>query len=209
MKKRRVTLIEVLISISLLSIVLFALLSSYSQLKMVDSAIAKEIDQGFETRHLESRLQSLFLQTLSAGKNNFFYIEQPAFSNSPSLIFSYDAHAMLDPRFSGQVLGRLFVDPENRLILATWPSPLRYRDHPIPMETSILAKGIESIGFLFFAPPSKELGKVDPEPNKWHPDWKKSYEKVPPLMKIQLIKTSSERIEFSFYLPNTQYPLKI
>ncbi len=205
-----VTLIEVLISISLLSLVLFALLSSYSQLKITDQAIEKEVQQGFEIRHLESQLQSILIQTLKIKeKESFFYTDYPSFSSSPSLIFSYDARALLDPKFSSTVLGRLFIDTQGNLTLATWPSPKRCKEHPIPMRTLVLAKGIQSMSFSFFVPPSHELGGTIPEPNKWHSEWKISYGKVPPLMKIQIVKNSLERIDFSFYLANNQYPLKL
>jgi hypothetical protein len=77
------------------------------------------------------------------------------------------------------------------------------------MRTLVLAKGIQSMSFSFFVPPSHELGGTIPEPNKWHSEWKISYGKVPPLMKIQIVKNSLERIDFSFYLANNQYPLKL
>lgn len=200
MKRRCFTLVEVLIAISLLSILLFALLSSYSQLKMIDTAIGKETVKDFEMRQLESRLEAAILQVLKAEDNkNFFYTEYPHYSNSPSLVFSYDAESRLDPRFSGPVLGRLFVDREGNLLLATWPSPKRYSQQPIPMQVEVLATGIQSVAFSFFTP----------EQNQWSSDWQKNTGTVPPLMKLHIVKESKEWVDFSFYLANNNYPLKL
>lgn len=207
MQRRAVTLIEVLIGISLLSILLFALLSSYSQLKMVDTTLAKEIHKGLDSRTLESQLQDFILKIPEAKRDTyFFYTDFPPFSSSPSLIFSYEAGSLLDPKFSGPVLGRLFVDREGNLALATWPAPSRLELPPYPMRLEVLAKGVQSIRFSFYCPPGAEM---EPEPNRWHSEWKMTTWKVPPLMRIEIVKESLETLDFSFYLANNQYPLDL
>ena len=75
------------------------------------------------------------------------------------------------------MIGRLFVDHDNRLILATWPSISRYSSPSPPMRKEVLLEGVENISFAFYLAPkvTKDEKTVDPEAEKryglWHHEW--------------------------------------
>ena len=78
-------------------------------------------------RYLESRLSFIFERIVnenaSTTRNFFFYTQPPVRDRwlTTSLILTFNNEVRLDPNFSGDVLGRLYVDPDHNLRLAIWP----------------------------------------------------------------------------------------
>ena len=115
-------------------------------------------------------------------KRPFFFYTQPPqkFSGFTSLILTFDNGVRIDPNFSGDILGRLYLDTKHRLHLAMWP--LRVPQPHQYMQEEILLDHVVDISFEFYASPEKKLsskaigakpetpkdGQTRPERDQWH-----------------------------------------
>jgi hypothetical protein len=127
----------------------------------------------------------------------FFYTQPPLsdISSSPSLIFTFDNGVRMNPAFSGDVLGRIFVDHEGRLCLVTWP--LHVSEPRELMEQEVLIDGVAKVEYSFYAAPErlnddKEIvtgeivdteGKT-PKKDTWHEEWLITYKQMPSILKM-------------------------
>lgn len=171
--KRPVSLMEMLIAMVLTISILMTLTFFYQQVVMIGEDIDQIKSRDFYTRLVENRLAYILPRTLPVKDKNFAFfsigdegITQPG---SQSLIFTFDNGVSLDKVFSNQVICRLLVDKQGRLILAFWPVPSNWEKNlPPPMKQQILLEGVESMEFAFFiapAPPEKPKEKTA-EPSK-------------------------------------------
>lgn len=163
-RRSYVTLIETLIAVSLLSILLVIIFGFFRELSILSVATDQQQKESFQLRYLDTRLQHVFERIVNERETSrtFFFYTQPensAFSSSPSLIFTFDNGIHADPLFSGDVLGRLYLDRSSisthgdtaRLILATWP--LFVKDPHHYMHQEILLDHVISMTFHFYSAP--------------------------------------------------------
>ena len=106
-----------------------------------------------------------------------------------SLIFTYDAGVEQDPRFSNINIGKLYLDRDNNLILASWPDPKMHKDEVPPMRKDALFTNVESFSMRFFC--CKELPKSSdslkpPERGTWTDVWDKEFKMQPQLVEISI-----------------------
>lgn len=235
-KKRFVTLLETLIAMSLLSILLVIVFSFFKEMNVLSNLTEEKQKEAFKLRYLESRLGFIFERIVNerAGDRNFFFYCQPSSdipSKFPSLVITYNNEIRADPYFSGDVLGRLYVDDRDNLCLLTWP--LYFDGQPLEPQQEILCQNVTNLTFKFYAAPSRLTGKnfiettkVDPntpERDRWYEnEWLKVFNEMPSMMQIHLEikedtenspssrkkkKDSSFNWEFAFVLPSSRYPL--
>lgn len=223
-KKRLFTLIEVLIALGLTSIIMSTLTYFYFQIQAINTKTEKSLKNLYELSYLENRLTEVLPKAISENspKKDFYFFTSEASSEyikpgSTSLVFMYDNGIDINKALSNNTLGRLFVDNKRRLILATWPSPKRWKEGSTPfMIKEILADNIDSISFSFFVAPSLDRSRVSPQndsskkkklfaaepPLSWVNEWKNEYYELPAMMKMN-IQRPNENIEFIFPLPNS------
>lgn len=209
-KKHPLTLIEVLIALSLSSLIMTAMFYFYQKAVRLDAAVQKVEHQVFSLRLLESQLMRIIPRTMSTkeAENDFFFLtgrsDQISKNGTPYLLFSYDRGVDLDPLFSNIVLGRLYVDKRGRLILATWPAPSRWPQdrNLVPMKREVLYDNVTNLLFSFYNPPEQKntnesttpirrsiRGIVfsDPEvKGGFMKEWKNDYGMLPALMKLEI-----------------------
>jgi len=217
-KKRPLTLVEVLIAISLSSLIMTALFYFYEKAARLDIAIQKLEQKVLSMRMLESQLMRILPRSVSmdeAGYKDFVFLtgqsDQIGKSGTPYLLFSYDRDVDIDPLFANIVIGRLFIDKKSRLILATFPAPTRWPENksPPPMKKMVLMENVDNIAFSFYEPPPskpksdrKSLRGViiqDPEPG-FTKEWKNEYAGLPAIMKME-IESQGETRKLAFNLP--------
>lgn len=213
-RKRPLTLLEVVIALSLLSLLLTTLFSVYATLQRADLSLQEIHNQQLKSRSLEIQLKNALVCSLPVEKEKTYFFTEDLFGH-PSLIFSYDRGPQTDPFLSGVVLGRLYLSQNQELVLTTWPDPCRKEACGYCFE-EILAEGVESLQFLFYAPPNKQLVVETEEAGaKKHPapglssTWEKSYEFLPPLVQIHLLFTEQKEQKLYLYLPHHQFPLEV
>lgn len=235
-RKGFVSLLEVMIAMTLTVLVLTTLTYFYRQVIVIGSDLDKVQKESFEKRYVENILSDVLPKATSEKdpKNDFVFFTAPeeiGLTKSPSLIFTFDNGIDIDKVFSNNVIGRLFVDPSGRLILAYWPSPKRWDGNPSPpMKKEILLEGVDSLGFEFFIAPKKDSEPkketatkdekkstdkpeaekdVDPEPQgDWRKDnWPADYKQLPAMIKLNLTLNSKEKLTFVYPFPNTKRPI--
>lgn len=175
------TLLETLIALGITMLVISTLTFYYRQVDAVNTQLEKVQSQGFRMRYVENRLSQILPQAISetdAKKDFFFFTTSSSLAftqqGSPTLIFAYDNGAKLDKLFSNHVLGRLFLSTDNKLCLATWPSPSRWVEgiNP-PMKKEVLLEGVKELSFAFFVAPDKDWKLSDTgAPKQTIPDYK-------------------------------------
>lgn len=237
-KKRYVTLLETLIAMSLLSLLLVVIFGFFREISAISNMTESKQDEAFEMRYVESRMAFLFERLVNENAKDrkfYFYCEPPndAFSNCPSLVFTYNNEVRADPLFSGDVIGRLYVDKQNNLCLATWP--IYFIEGIQTPQKEVLMNNVHDISFKLYAAPIRlnsknfiDPGKVDPnkpERDRWYEnEWPKVFKEMPSIIKIEfeIVKKDQEQTkkkkkkskrepknkwEFAFVLPSSQNPL--
>lgn len=226
-KRRHMTLLEVLIALSLMAILLTILMVFYRDQNQMNIHLDQMEQQAFRMMYVENRLSQILPQAISpydSKKDFYFFTDSDANgslkSGLPSLVFTYDNGNELDKRLSNHVLGRLYVDREDRLCLATMPSPQRW-EHPIPLELEVLLLGVETLNFEFYVPPDRDrkivleqakntsasqaadtLIDIVPK-NSWHSTWKSEYKQLPAMIRLTITLKTGQKMTYAFPFPNT------
>lgn len=198
MRKRAVTLIEVIICLGLLTLLLTTLSFWYRTLTSHKSELNKSKWSVMEERYAYQRLQ----QILPQAKLPFFTCRDG------SLVFLFDRGLFPDPLLSNTVLGRLYHDTEQQaLCLGIWPEPGQDNLLKTPSQTIILLDQVSDLSFQFYYPPDplkktvdpKEVGKPEPE-EKWQESWRGEYQKLPALIKMYVTR-GERKNKYYFDLP--------
>ncbi len=237
-RKAYMTLLETLIAVSILSILLVFVFGFFRELSEMTRLSEQAQRDSFKMRYLESRLGFIFERIVNENeskKRPFYFYTQPShrdFSNSPSLIFTFDNEVRKNPHFSRDLLARLYVDLNGRLCLASWPLHV---DQPHEyLYEEVLCEHVVNIKYFFYAAPERVQGNNDiqtpagkgdsdkktPEKDKWHQDeWALTYDQMPVIIKlvIQVAKDAKQledaqrgmRVEtndlsFNFVLPSSK-----
>jgi hypothetical protein len=229
-RKCHMTLVEVLVAMSILSILLTVIFGFFRELSKLDEFTHHQQTKTFQRRYLEFRLSYLFSRLINekdSQKKFFFFLDHPdpsaEVSEFNSLVFTYNNGVRLDPAFSGDLLARLYVNKNNQLCLVSWPSVSA--DDPPPygdMQKEILLDNVAGIRFDFFAALPKNSSTPPsingPIKGSWQEEWSLAYKQMPSLLKTTLMlkeqkKTLQknqeqeskepllEKLEFVFYLP--------
>ncbi len=172
-KKHFFTLLETLIAVAWIVILLSVLSFSYQQMVTLNNKGEAIQNNTFHQRYLENRLSMIFPRTFNEEDNQkdfyfFTYTEIGGLfkqGSSKSLIFTYDNNVDIDKQLSNHVVGLLYLDPQGRLSLATWPSPKRWVQGVNPrMKKEVLLDDVDSFSMSFFIPPEKKW-EIAPPPD--------------------------------------------
>lgn len=223
--KHPFTLIEVIIAMSLTAVILTTLTYFYMQIQEINTKAEKSLQNVYQIAYLQNRLAAVLPKAIAENnaKNDFlFFTTDNANSDTikqgtSSLIFTYDNGTDMNKSLSNNVVGRLFLDNNKRLILATWPSYIRWKEGTNPtMKKEVLLENVDDLSFSFFVANNVDRGKVvgsqeknqkkkiaKPEPpNTWIKDWRFEFYELPAIMRVQIVK-NGRTIPFTFPLPNS------
>ncbi len=232
---RYITLLELMIALSLALIILSALTYFYQQMTLTGAVLERTQKENFQIRNLENRLGTVLTRTISSTdpSNHFhFFTSSDAgglfMPGSSSLVFTFDNCVQSNKEMSYHVIGRLFLDRDGQLILATWPVESRWIEGmPIPVSHQVLLENVSALSFRFFIPPKKgktEEEKPAPTPSGetvqtifpqddrglWISDWSMQYRQLPAIVQIIFTKQleyGERTFIFSYPLPNTLQPI--
>ena len=211
-KKKFITLIEVIIAMTLTSLILMAMMFFYRDVIAVGSEIDQLKTEEFHLRYVENRLAYILPRAVSAkdktGEFAFFSIVDDSFGmpGSQSLIFTFDNGISLDKVFSNNVIGRLLLNQKGELLLFYWPMPKRMSDptKSLPIKQEILLKGVESLAFEFFVAPSvgKQGTKAPELPVWWYRQlWMQEFNQLPVMVKVVItLSGKSDKLIYIFPL---------
>lgn len=211
MKKRALTLIEVMISLGLLSLLIATLFFWYNNLSKRKEEFLKLKNPLMEERYALQRLQKI----LPSAATPFFT------STDNGLVFLFEHPLCANPHLSSQVLGKLYFDKEAQcLCLGVWPKPEKENAPKSPSYTTILLDGVSSCFFEFYYPPNPLKLTVDPEAvgkpqpfEGWQKEWLSTYQTLPALVKICVTRDAVKGLkehsfDYCFDLPATIVYLK-
>lgn len=227
-QRRCMTLVEVLIAAALTAVLLAGLLGYYHHIELLSVELKKVREEGVTRRYAQFRLARI-IPTAVVHRNKKTY---PFFTNGSttprivgeSLVFTYDRGVDEMAAFSYEVLGRLFLDDEGQLCLATWPLPhADDADGESPlMKKEVLLDKVKKLAFAFYMPPDRqrlivdgrlavETGKEEVVPafDQWHAEWRREYGQLPAMIKITITRrggqgNKDEQLVYAFPLPNTK-----
>lgn len=223
-------MLETLIALGITMIILSTLTFFYREIDAVNGQIEKVQNESFKMRYVENRLAAILPNAISETdeKKDFFFFTPNAnvpfaMPGSPSLLFTFDNGIRLDKNFANHVIGKLYLDNQGRLTLATWPAPERWVEgvNP-PMKKEVLLGQVKMFSLAFFVAPDRpwQLNKTSAPPAKnktpasvvvkptpeghWLPNWSSDYQLLPALVKLTVTREDGTTRVFAFPLPNTQ-----
>lgn len=238
LRKSFMTLLETLIAISLLSVLLVFVFGFFRELSEMNRQTEKVQKQSFQMRYLESRLAYMFERVVNENERarTFYFYTQPAnreFSSSESLILTFNNEVRIDPNFSGDVLGRMYLDHEGRLCLVTWP--LFVNDPFQFLHEEVLLNNVVDLKFSFYSAPLRKRNTKDIDPatpidpekktppkDDWLEEWALSYNQMPSMIKVTVVvakdpdrfksgqlehSADKEKLIFHFVLPSSKNPV--
>lgn len=204
-KKRTFILFEILIALSLTAVLLTFLFSFFAESAKIENKLDRARMAITARGHLQTRLQSLLSSISPPSFESPLYTEAFEKENSLSLVAIFDNGVDPDPAFSGPILGRLFLDEQSNLSLATWPLD---KEHKHLWRKEILLPCVESFEFEFLgknrAPEHGKKEKIEPinAAYAWHSHWSKSETRVPTIVRLNVQEEKAkEPLRFAFVLP--------
>lgn len=224
--RRYITFIELLIAMALTSVILTVLFYFYRDIDWLNQDMEKSQREAFKLAYVQNRLGDVLPNAVSPRTlegDFFFFVSQDANgllkTGNPSLVFTYNFGPNRDPQFANHDLGRLYLDKQNHLSLATMPSPNRWLPSArLKIKNEILMEDVESLSFQFYVPPDKDrslagnkaprgsVGKdkiqaVEVQPkDSWHHDWKSEYQQLPSMIKV-ILKVKNKKEPLTFIYP--------
>lgn len=182
MKKRSLTLIEIMIALGLAGLLLTTLFSFYQQLFITRAQLQKSKEVATQRIWVQERLIQVFSQIATEVEEDLglaFYLGKEASAQSSVLNFYYDNGMDPDPHYSGVIKAMLFLNQKKELLLQLSPS-----------RKEVLMEGVKDLQVLFF----------DPKEKVWGSDWENQEGGLPPMIKLTL--TDATATDFVFFLPS-------
>ncbi len=202
-KKRCLILFELLIALSLIAILLTFLFSFFVETAKLEKKLETARTAISNRGHLQTRLQHVFSAIDRGGSEPFLYTEVFEKEKTPSLVLLFDNGIDPDPAYSGTVLGRIYLDDENNLSLASWPNQ---KEKKSPWRKEVLLPHVKSFQFEFLGdrnnPEKKEAIKTITPNLAWRTVWGKSQMQLPSLIRLEVEeKNEKEPLHFAYLLP--------
>lgn len=187
-RKQYMTLLEALLSLTLIAVLLSSLLGSYWMVERLHLEWKKEAKENLRLRYVQTKLQHL-LAHLPNTNPHFYVTPEPShLIRGESLVFSTENTVDIHPEFAKRVLARLFVDQENRLYLSRWPEKKR---EVTRMQKQLLLTDVEHVTFTF--------PKTDPK-------------LIPASVTLTITRTDKREQKFALFIPTKNntvvYPCK-
>lgn len=111
--------------------------------------------------------------------------------DSFTLTFLFDNGPSINTPFANSVLAKLFVDKDNRLIMALWPHPKLWSSMKPPMNLEVLMENVDKVTYKFYVPmtePKENDQNPNPElrPGSWVDQWRREYGQIPAIVKVEV-----------------------
>jgi hypothetical protein len=192
-RKQPLTLLEVIIALSLTSIVLFFLFGFYRDITLGNVEAEKMQEKFFAREKVQMRLMQLFSDLLPEGEPRaFFYTESAQDGRGMKLFASFNNGMDSDSLFSGAVSGELFLASNKNLELHFFPIREEKKER-----VEVLLENVHKISFKFF----------DIEKKIWKDQWEKKSASFPAMIEIFIEQEKHEPLKFAFFLPAAQSPV--
>lgn len=182
LSKKPFVLLEILIGLSLMSMLLVFLFSFLAQNMRMEQKMEQARSALLERQNVQLRLQDLFTSLTRAQLQSPLYTQPLSDDDTPSLILHFDNGIDPDPAFSGPLLARLYLENQN-LCLVFWPLEEKNK-----WRKEILLTHVTHLSYQFL------------HEKNWLISWPKERTDVPPLIRLQL-QQEGRPLQFAFRLP--------
>lgn len=198
MRRSNFTLVEVMISLTLMTLLLSCLFSWYRSMVSSKAELSHAKVPVMEEHYFTKRVQEMLTKsTLQKGAEEditLFYHE----IESNALVFTFDNGPCRQPLLSNLVMGKLYLDREKDLLcLGLWPLANRGK---APSFTFVLLDQVTKLSFEYYYPPDHFRFEVDPDatlqpsPKEgWQNEWLKKYEKLPALVRVNVERNACDK----------------
>jgi type II secretory pathway component PulJ len=160
-KSYRLTLLEVMVALLLLSAVMGALFQFFKQM-LTQSIQAKSLKQHILTLELyQHRLNALLSSLSKQERSPLFWLEEFPGATGPALHFYFQREADHNPAFTGTLEGHLFLNSSHELSFS-------YQGKGSQIRNEVLLEKIASFSFTFFDSAAAEWKPVLSEKEKEH-----------------------------------------
>lgn len=200
MRKRSFILLEILISLALLSILISFLFTSMAQGIKAEVSLSSARKNLLARQRTQSRLQDLFLSITPIHLPPLYTKTFPQ-EKKDSLIVYFDNGIDPDPLFSGPVLGRIYLDEKNHLALTLWPIDTKGQIRPWRKE--ILLDHVSHFQFQFLGQKQQKEAQSVNATLAWHKCWSKKRIETPSMIRLSVIQDEQE-ISFAFFLTTSE-----
>lgn len=180
--KRPFVLLEILISLTLMSIILSFLFSAMSRSAQFEVKIQSARTALLERQQLQIRLQDFFL---SLGTEASFYTMRFSKEKQESLIALFNNGIDPEPAFSGLVRSRIFLDEEKNLTLALWPLE-KEENKPLPWKTEVLLSHVDAFHFQMLGKKNEPNGIAVNDSFAWYDHWSKKRCEIPSMIRLSI-----------------------
>ncbi len=205
-RKHPLTLLEILLSLSLVSFLLFFFLGHLKTSVKLKASLAKAQAIVYERHFLHQRLGTLFSKIEKALVNfpdereSFFCTDE---ENPNTIHFIYDAGVDPEKTFSGAIRSKLFLTKDGTLKLEHQPLSLIHTGS----REEILLRHVSSMSCEFYSMPTphdKDESKISLGYDK-HLHWLKTNKELPAILQLHLTYTPKQSLEtqtltFSFFI---------
>jgi hypothetical protein len=211
LKKKPFSLVEVMIAFALTSALLSMLLNIYSLCQKMHKNAVHEREISYEKQFLHAKLAKVLPATrfLNNCTNHYFFYTQEDLlhPNSYSLTFCFDNDAQFNKQFSSDVIGRLYIDKENNLSLATFICHQDWEKTDFPEALKeVLLRNVLSLTFSFYEPPQKKGQEIE-EKGQLLETWEASYKKIPAIIYVKILPEGGKEEIFSYPLASYREPI--
>ncbi|MBS0624578.1 MAG: hypothetical protein JSS32_00835 [Verrucomicrobia bacterium] len=195
-------LFEILIGLGLLTLLLSLLFSFFTSNAKMEVKLEKAQKTLLERQHLQNRLQSVLTSIVpraSGEEKASLYTQKIGKEGSQNLAIYFDNGIDPDPAFSGPIVGRIFLDQENRLCLALWPEDRKKNPE---FREEILLQNVTAFTFRF-------LTRTIEDKIVWESDRpKQKRQPLPSIIRLDvwqgIDKKDEPNLNFAFILPSQE-----
>lgn len=208
------TLIEVLVAMTLISLLMTTLLFFYKEVVLIGKEGEGIVGETFKSRYIANRLADVVPKALSPSDPLFAFFSSPSPQGGSGigegcLIFAYHNGVSLNKALANEVLGRLTIDDKERLVLYSWP--LKGDDSSCDLvNKEVLMDNVSGLTFAFFigtaySQEEKEKGiKPSEDLGCWRTlPWQKEFQLLPAMVKIIIERKQQDPLTFIFPLANS------
>jgi hypothetical protein len=189
-KRYPLTLLELMVAFSLVSILLVTLWGLYRSWLVTSEKNQKLQSQVHKMVFLKERLDKIALLVASSqeGDANYLFTPQEKVEGLPTVCLSYYNQPDPTSSFNGKVCSLLYLNSVKELCLATWSQEKEAR-------IDLLLQGVSAFSLSYF----------DPQTNLWREDWPESFHHLPLWMRLKV--EADPKIELLFRLDQSFEPI--
>lgn len=195
-KKRAFTLIEVIISMSLLTLVITFLFGYFTKISKIEMDIENVKKIVYEKSNFHLRLMNICSQLSSKDKENFFAKFEKNFKTA-NLFFNFDNGIDPDPNYSDIIKAKIYVDKNSNLILEMFSKDTKTKQ----TRKEIIYTNVTSIEYKFLSYSDIQMTPYLVEQVTdnlcWYNFWPETKKNIPTTFLIKI----NKKHDFVFFLP--------